>query len=483
MSDWETVIGVEVHVELSTETKMFCGCPNEFGVEPNTLICPVCLGLPGSLPVVNKRAIEYAIRIGLALNCDVASSCLFHRKNYFYPDMPKDFQISQYDEPICHGGWLDVATDGEASRVGITRAHLEEDTGKSTHVGEGGRIHEATHSLEDYNRAGVPLVEIVSEPDIRSPAEARAYVGELRSVLRSLDVSDVKMEEGSMRCDANISTRSKGESEFGTKVEIKNMNSLRSLQHALEYEEERQRDLLENGGTVGQETRHWNESDGITHSMRSKEEAFDYRYFPEPDLVPLAPPRDWVDEIADSMPELPDARRERLKSEWKLTAHQISTLTSVDGLLELVSDAVVAGADPKDAANWAMGDVLARLKTDGTEASQSWLSGEKLAELCALVSDGTLSNKLAKQVLATVMETGKAPRDVVEEEGLAQVSDEGELKTLVSELISANPEEAERLKAGEEKLLGFFVGEAMKATRGQANPKALNELIRSELSE
>lgn len=474
MTKWQTVIGIEVHVELATATKMFCGCANEFGSPPNTQTCPVCLGLPGSLPVVNEMAVDYAMRIGLALDCEVAGSCLFHRKNYFYPDMPKDFQISQYDEPICHGGFLDVT----GGRVGVTRAHLEEDTGKSTHIGEGGRIHGATHSLIDYNRAGVPLVEIVSEPDITSPSHARAYVTELREVLLSLGVSDVKMEEGSMRCDANISL---GLGELGTKVEIKNMNSLRSLQRALEFEEERQREVLDAGGAVAQETRHWNETEGLTHSMRSKEEAFDYRYFPEPDLVPIAPSRQRVDEIAASMPELPAARRERIKAEWKIPDQQIETITS-SGLLNLVQEAVLHGADPVAASNWATGDILAKLKTEGFEADQSWINGEKLAELCELVSEGTLSNKLAKQILANVMETGRSPREIVEEEGLAQVSDSSELEAIVDEIVEANPDEAERYRNGEEKLLGFFVGQAMKATRGKGNPQALNDLFKSRLA-
>lgn len=477
MTQLETVIGIEVHVELSTDTKMFCGCANRFGAPPNTNTCPVCLGLPGSLPVVNEQAVRDAIKIGLALNCEVAEGCLFHRKNYFYPDMPKDFQISQYDEPICFGGHLDV----EGGRVGITRAHMEEDTGKSTHIGEGGRIHDATHSLIDYNRAGVPLIEIVSEPDITGPAHARAYATELRNVLRSLSVSDVKMEEGSMRCDANISLREPG-GEFGTKVEIKNMNSLRSLQRALEYEETRQREVLESGGAVVQETRHWNEADGETHSMRSKEEAFDYRYFPEPDLVPMAPPPALVEEIQSSLPELPAARRTRLAAEWGLTDQQIFTLTSVDGLLDIVSDAVGSGADPVAATNWATGDVLAKLKSDGVDADQSGLNGHKLANLCDLVTNGTLSTKLAKQVLITVMETGKGPGEIVEEEGLAQVSDESELSAIAETIVNDNPGEAERYRAGEEKLLGFFVGQAMKATRGKGNPQALNELFRSKLS-
>lgn len=476
MSSFETVIGIEVHVELSTNTKMFCGCANEFGAPPNTNTCPVCLGLPGSLPVINEQAVRDAVKIGLALNCEIAGACLFHRKNYFYPDMPKDFQISQYDEPICYDGYLDV----EGGRVGITRAHMEEDTGKSTHIGEDGRIHDATHSLIDYNRAGVPLIEIVSRPDITSPSHARAYATELRNVLRSLGVSDVKMEEGSMRCDANISLREPG-SALGTKVEIKNMNSLRSLQRALEYEEARQREILESGGAVTQETRHWNEADCQTHSMRSKEEAFDYRYFPEPDLVPLAPPPALVEELRSSIPELPAARRARLASEWSLTDQQISTLTSVDGLLEIVSDAVARGADPVTATNWATGDVLAKLKSDSIDADQSGLNGHKLADLCALVANGILSTKLAKQVLITIMETGKRPGQIIEEEGLAQVTDESELAAIVESIVNDNPDEAERYRAGEEKLLGFFVGQAMKATRGKGNPQTLNELIRSKL--
>ncbi|MGH9015643.1 MAG: Asp-tRNA(Asn)/Glu-tRNA(Gln) amidotransferase subunit GatB [Acidimicrobiia bacterium] len=480
---WETVIGLEVHVELATTTKLFCGCPNEFGAEPNTNVCPVCLGLPGSLPVLNERAVEFALRVGEALKCTVPGHSIFHRKNYFYPDMPKDYQVSQYDEPICVDGRLDV----DGVRIGIERAHMEEDTGKTLHIGGGGRIHEADHSLVDYNRAGVPLMEIVSRPDLRSSSQARAYVSELRAVLQAIGVSDVKMEEGSLRVDANVSLRPAGTDQLGTKVEIKNMNSLRSLGRALEFEIERQRALLESGERVVQETRHWDEEDGRTHGMRSKEEAFDYRYFPEPDLVPVAPDAETRERVRASMPELPAARRARLAADWGISEHDAAVLVGVPGLAEYAEAAVVAldGGTAKDVVNWATGDVLAHLHETGGAPGGLPLAPDGLAELVGLVADRTLSRNLAKDVLAVCLRERQRPRQVVEERGLAQVRDEGELATLVDGILADNPSEVERYREGDDKarkkLHGFFMGKAMKATQGKADPQLLTRLLDQRL--
>ncbi len=481
MTAYETVIGLEVHCELATRTKMFCSCPNGFGAEPNTSVCPVCLGLPGALPVLNEAAVEFALRVGEALHCRVPETSIFHRKNYFYPDMPKNFQISQYDEPICVDGFLEI--DGEA--VGIERAHLEEDTGKTVHIGAGGRIHEADHSLVDYNRAGVPLMEIVSRPDIRSPEQARAYVTELREVLGAIGVSDVKMEEGSLRIDANISLREAGTERLGTKVEIKNMNSLRSLARALEYEQGRQAAVLADGGSITQETRHWDEEAGRTHSLRSKEEAFDYRYFPEPDLVPLAPPAEWRERVRVAMPELPAARRRRLVEEWGISEQEAGVLLN-SGLADFAAAAVAAGAPAREVTNWVVGDLLARVKESGAAPGALALTPEGLAELVALVDDGTLSRPLAKEVLGAVLAGEGTPQAVVAARGLAQVSDEGELVAVVEGILAASPAEVERYRAGDDKerkkLRGFFMGKVMAATKGRGNPQALNRLLDERLS-
>ncbi len=481
MTSYETVIGLEVHCELATRTKLFCSCPNKFGAEPNTSVCPVCLGLPGSLPVLNEAVVEFALRVGEALHCRLPETSVFHRKNYFYPDMPKNFQISQYDEPVCVNGSLEV--DGE--KVGIERAHLEEDTGKTVHVGAGGRIHEADHSLVDYNRAGVPLMEIVSRPDIRSPEQARAYVTELRAVLEAIGVSDVKMEEGSLRIDANISLREQGAEGLGTKVEIKNMNSLRSLARALEFEAHRQAAVLAGGGTVTQETRHWDEHAGRTHSLRSKEEAFDYRYFPEPDLVPLAPPAEWRERVRVAMPELPAARRRRLVEEWGISDQDADVLLT-SGLADFAAAAVAAGAPPRETTNWVVGDLLARVKETDTAPRDLALTPEGLAELVALVGDGTLSRPLAKEVLVAALAGEGTPKAVVAARRLAQVSDEAELVAVVDGVLAASPAEVERYRGGDDKerkkLRGFFMGQVMAATRGRGNPQLLNRLLDQRLS-
>ncbi|MGI8797335.1 MAG: Asp-tRNA(Asn)/Glu-tRNA(Gln) amidotransferase subunit GatB [Acidimicrobiia bacterium] len=480
---WETVIGLEVHVELATATKLFCGCPNRFGAEPNTNICPVCLGLPGSLPVLNERAVEFALRIGDALHCTVPEHSLFHRKNYFYPDMPKDYQISQYDEPVCVEGWLEV----DGTRLGIERAHMEEDTGKTLHVGGGGRIHEADYSLVDYNRAGVPLMEIVSHPDMRSAEQARSYVAELRAVLQTIAVSDVKMEEGSFRIDANVSLRPEGSADLGTKVEVKNMNSLRSLGRALEFEVGRQRELLESGERVVQETRHWDEDAGVTHGMRTKEGSEDYRYFPEPDLVPVAPDADMRARVRSEMPELPAERRERLTAEWGIGEHEARVLVATAGLADYAEAAVaaLAGGTAKDVVNWCTGNVLGYLNETGSAVVDLPLASEGLAELVGLVVDGTLSRNLAKDVLVECLRSGRRPRAVVDEKGLAQVSDEGELAAVIDGILADNPGEVEQFRAGDDKIRkkkqGFFMGKAMKATEGKANPQLLKRLLDERL--
>ncbi len=466
-ASWETVVGLEVHCELRTATKLFCGCRNAFGADPNTNICPVCLGLPGSLPVLNREAVELAMRVGIALHCRVEPS-IFHRKNYFYPDMPKDYQVSQYDEPINIEGWLELP---DAHRIGVVRAHIEEDTGKTTHVGGGGRIHEAAFSLVDYNRAGVPLVEIVSEPDIRSAEQARAYVDELRSILVAAGVSDGKMEEGSLRVDANVSVRPTGSSEYGTRCEIKNMNSLRSLGRAIEYEARRQVELLEGGGRVVQETRHWNEDDGRTHSMRSKEEAFDYRYFPEPDLVPLAPSGEWVAQVRANLPVLPAERRARVA---ELVGHEpgsdpVVTVVRQD-LDGLVAAAVAAGGDPRVALNRAANEVAA-----APEAGRA-LDPASFAKLVAMEAAGTLTATQSKKVLGEMLERGGDPEKIAADFGFEALG-ENVAAAALDEAIAANPGQWEKYAGGNDKMAGFFVGAVMKATGGKANGAEVTRLL------
>jgi aspartyl-tRNA(Asn)/glutamyl-tRNA(Gln) amidotransferase subunit B len=480
---YEAVIGLEVHCELSTATKLFCGCPNEFGAEPNTHVCPVCLGLPGSLPVLNEQAVEYALRFAEAVHLRVPAQSTFARKNYFYPDMPKDYQISQYDDPITIDGWLEV----DGGRVGIERAHLEEDTGKTVHVGGGGRIHEADHSLVDYNRAGVPLMEIVSRPDIRSAEHAREYVSELRAVLQAIGVSDVKMEEGSMRVDANVSVRPAGTSELGTKVEIKNMNSLRSLGRAIEYEIERQTLALEAGERIVQETRHWDEADGRTHSMRTKEGSSDYRYFPEPDLVPVAPTEAMRAAVRASMPELPAARRARLVEEWGIRDSDARVLVGTEGLADYAEAAVVAldGGTPADVVNWCVGDVLGHLNETGLSPVVLPLAPDGLAELVGLVAAGTISRQQAKDVLAECLQEPKRPKQVVEERGLSQVSDVGELEAVVDQVLADNADAVAEWRTGDDKVrkkkYGFLRGEIMKALKGSGNPQVVLQLLDQKL--
>ena len=464
---WELVVGLEVHCELATATKLFCGCPNQFGSEPNTNVCPVCLGLPGSLPVLNRTAVEYAMRLGRALHCTVEPST-FARKNYFYPDMPKDYQVTQFDQPTNVEGHLDLPT---GQRVGIERAHIEEDTGKSTHVGGGGRIHEAGHSLVDYNRAGVPLVEIVGKPDLRSGEDAKAYVSELRAVLLAVEVSDAKMEEGSMRVDANVSVRRTGTDEFGTRCEIKNLNSLRSLGRAIDYEARRQVDLIEAGDRVIQQTRHWDEADGRTHTLRSKEEAYDYRYFPEPDLVPLVPDAELLAAIEASVPVLPAERRVTVAEAAGVTPAD-AALVVERGLDGLVLAAIAAGADPLRVLTHADHN----LAVEGAEA----LDPAALAELVTMEADGALTATQAKTVLAEMVAGGGSPAEIASAKGFEALSAD-DLGGVVDGIIAANPEQWERFVAGDDKtrgkLTGFFVGQVMKATQGNADGKAVTALL------
>ncbi len=483
---YDPVIGLEVHVELGTVTKMFCGSPAEFGADPNSAVCPVCLGLPGSLPVVNRAAIEYTIRIGLALNCSIASWCRFARKNYFYPDMPKNFQISQYDEPLCTDGWLDVTVDETTVRVGIERVHLEEDTGKSLHVGGAtGRIHGADYSLEDYNRAGIPLVEVVTKPipgtGALAPVVARAYVTELRDLLRALDVSDVRMEEGSLRCDVNTSLTPRGSGAWGTRTETKNVNSLRSVERAVRFEIERQAAVLDAGGRVVQETRHFQEDSGTTTPGRSKEEAQDYRYFPEPDLVPVAPSREWVEELRATLPELPSARRARLQAEWGLSDREMAAVRNA-GALDLVAETVAAGAPAAEATKWWRGELSRRAHESGTELAELPVTPVKVARVIALVASGQLNDGLARQVLDGVLAGEGSPDEIVAARGLAVVSDDTALLAVIDEAIAANPDVTEKVRSGKTAAAGVLVGAVMKATRGQADAARVHELILERLT-
>jgi aspartyl-tRNA(Asn)/glutamyl-tRNA(Gln) amidotransferase subunit B len=483
---YEPLIGLETHVELGTRTKMFCGCITTFGAEPNSQVCPVCLGLPGSLPVVNRTAIEYAIRIGLALNCTIATWCRFARKNYFYPDMPKNFQISQYDEPLCTDGYLDVAVGERTIRVGIERVHLEEDTGKSLHVGGAtGRIHGAEYSLVDYNRAGIPLVEIVTKPiegtGADAPVAARAYVTELRDLLRSLGVSDVRMEEGSLRCDVNTSIAPRGSGRWGTRTETKNVNSLRSVERAVLFEIERQAAVLDAGGRIVQETRHFHEDSGTTTPGRSKEEAQDYRYFPEPDLVPVAPPREWVEQIRAALPEAPHARRARLQAEWELSDLDMAALSNA-GALDLVAETVAAGASPADARKWWRGELARRANDAGVELAALAIGPAEVARVAELVASGALNDRLARDVIDGVLDGEGSPDEVVASRKLSVVSDDGALNAAIDQAIAAQPEVAARVREGKVAAAGPLVGAVMKATGGKADAARVRQLILDRLS-
>ncbi len=477
--DYEIVIGLEVHAELKTESKIFCSCSTAFGAEPNTQVCPGCAGFPGMLPVLNEKVVEIGIKAGLALNSEIAQICKFDRKNYFYPDLPSAYQLSQYYQPICKGGYLDIDLDGEKIRVGITRAHLEEDAGKLVHQGD---ITTTPFSLVDLNRSGLPLLEIVSEPDMRSAQQARAYVEKLRSILLFAGVSDCKMQEGSLRCDANVSVRPWGQKEFGTRTEIKNLNSFRALERAIEYEAGRQMEALEDGETIIQETRTWDEEKGITRSMRSKEDAHDYRYFPDPDLPPLRIDQAWIDRIKAIMPELPDQAGKRLVEEYGLSEYDAALITLTPQNLKFFDETVSLYPDAKAVSNWMMGELSRLLNQNGLEIEECKVKPAGLADMLKLVKDGTISGKMAKSVFEEIFNTGHDPAVIVKEKGLLQISDEGSLAPIIDEIVKNNPKVVQDYKNGKEKAFGFFIGQIMKATRGQANPELVNTMLKERLS-
>jgi aspartyl-tRNA(Asn)/glutamyl-tRNA(Gln) amidotransferase subunit B len=472
---YEVVIGLEVHAQLKTKSKIFAPDGTEFGNEQNTQISPITLGMPGVLPVLNKRVVDMAILTGLALNSKIPNRCKFDRKQYFYPDLPKGYQISQYDEPICVGGYLDI----QGKRIGITRAHLEEDAGKLVHSGSDG-IAGSNYSLVDLNRAGTPLLEIVSEPDMRSSDEAKAYTEELRNILRYINVCDGNLEEGSMRCDANISVMPKGSTEFGTRAEIKNVNSFRALQRAIEYEIERQIDLVEEGERVIQETRLWDDNLGETRSMRSKEDAHDYRYFPEPDLMPLEISQEWIERIKETMPELPTAKRARYMS-LGLSEYDAGIIVEQMDLALFFDETIKLGANIKTSVNFLMGEIAAYLKEEKLSINETKLSPENLVELVNLIEKGTISNNIGKQIIFTMLKEGTSASDIVEKQGLSQISDEGALKEIIQKVISSNSGQVNAYKGGKVQLFGFFVGQVMKETKGRANPKTVNELLKELL--
>lgn len=471
---YEAVIGLEVHAQMLTESKIFCGCPTAFGAEPNTQTCPICTGMPGVLPVLNKKAVEFAIKTGLAMNCKISNYSRFARKNYFYPDLPKNYQISQYELPICHGGYVNIYHEGKVKRIGITRIHLEEDAGKNIHA-------EGNYSFVDFNRTGVPLMEIVSEPDIRSASEAAEFMRKLWTILRYLEVCDGNMEQGSLRCDANISVRPSGQTQFGVRTEIKNINSFKFVEKAVEYEIKRQIRVLEEGGSIVQETRLWDPTAGVTHSMRSKEEAHDYRYFPEPDLMPLVGLADNLDKILAILPELPDIKRSRFISQYGLPEQDADLLVSEKSMAEWFEEAVKCGGQPKAVSNWMLGELLKLLNEHNMSITDCPLKPSHLAGMLKLVENGTISGKIGKTVFEEMFQSGKDAESIVKEKGLVQIKDEGMLDKLVEEILVRNPKEVERFKAGDEKLLGFFVGQVMKATKGKANPQIVNELIKKKL--
>ena len=473
---YEAVIGLEVHAQLLTESKIFCGCSTKFGAPPNTQTCPVCIGLPGVLPVLNRKAVNFAVMMSLATQCRIEPYCRFARKNYFYPDLPKGYQISQYELPLSKGGSVEIVVDGDIKRIGLTRIHMEEDAGKSIHDGGGNT------SLVDLNRAGVPLIEIVSEPEIRSPEEAVAYLKKVREMLRYLDICDGNMEEGSFRCDANVSVRPVGEKGFGTKTEVKNMNSFRFVQRAIDYEISRQIEVLEGGGRVIQETRLWDADSGVTMSMRSKEEAHDYRYFPEPDLVPLEVSVEWQEEIRKKLPELPDEKRDRFIREYEIPPYDAQVLTSSKALANFFEECIKEYRSPKVLSNWIMGDLLRELKLTGVDIDESLLKPRHLAKMVKMIDDGVISGKIAKAVFEDMYRTGNDPEDIVKEKGLVQVTDEREIEEYTARVIAENPKEAEAYRGGKERVLGFLVGQVMKLSGGKANPAKVNEILKRMLS-
>jgi aspartyl-tRNA(Asn)/glutamyl-tRNA(Gln) amidotransferase subunit B len=477
---YETVIGLEVHVQLTTNTKIFCGCSKDFGQSPNSQTCPVCLGLPGALPVLNKKAVELAIKTGLATNCQIAPRSIFARKNYFYPDLPKGYQISQFELPICEHGWLDIdLEDGGRKRIGITRAHMEEDAGKLVH---GDTPETAGASLVDLNRACTPLLEIVSEPDMRSADEAIDYLKKLHQIVVYLGVCDGNLEEGSFRCDANVSVRPYGQEEFGTRAELKNINSFRFIKQAIEYEVERQIDLIEEGGKVVQETRLFDSDTGMTRSMRGKEEAHDYRYFPDPDLVPLVISPEWIEEVRETLPELPEVKRARFVEELGLSAYDAGVLASDRALADYFDACVALGSDAKSCANWVMGEVLRKLKETDSDITEAPITPERLTGLLSRIADNTISGKIAKTVFEKMWQNGQSADQIIDAEGLKQVTDTGAIEGLVDEVIAANPAQVAEYLGGKDKLIGFFVGKVMQASQGKANPGMVNQLLKKKLT-
>jgi len=475
--EFESVIGLEVHAQLKTQTKIFCACSTEFGAAPNTHICPVCMGMPGVLPVLNKKVVEYAIRMAIATDCDIQRESRFARKNYFYPDLPKNYQISQYELPLATNGHIFVELeDGSKKRIGITRIHIEEDAGKLNHDPL------RPVSLVDLNRTGTPLIEIVSEPDIRTPEEAGAYLRKLRSILRYLEICDGNMEEGSFRCDANVSIMPKGSTVFGTRTEVKNVNSFKHVEKAIQYEIERQKDVFFDGGRVIQETRLWDPNKNITNSMRGKEDAHDYRYFPDPDLLPLIVESDWIDSVKSSLPELPEQKKARFIEQFGLSGYDAEVLTSGHELANYFEDCLKDYKHPKQAANWIMGSLLGLLNAESKTIDQSPISASDLANLLKLIDEGVISGKIAKTVFDDMAKTGKPPKQIVEEKGLVQVTDTGAIEEVVLNIIAKNPKQVEQYKNGKDTLFGFFVGQVMKETKGKANPKAVNEILKAKLS-
>jgi len=472
---YEAVIGLEIHAQLLTDTKIFCGCSTRFGSDPNTQICPVCTGMPGVLPVMNRKAVEYVVRTGLALHCDISSYSRFARKNYFYPDLPKGYQISQFELPLCEHGFVDITVEGKAKRVALTRIHLEEDAGKNIHEGGG---HD---SAVDLNRAGVPLMEIVTEPDIRSAAEAAAFMKKLRAIVRYIGVCDGNMEQGSLRCDANVSIRPSGQEAYGVKTEIKNMNSFRYVEKALDYEIKRQIRALQDGVRIIQETRLWNTEKGVTESMRSKEEAHDYRYFPDPDLMPIEFEKSLIDRIQSELVELPDEKHRRFVDEHGISDEDAGLLVAERETAEWFEVAVKAGGDPKNICNWIKGDFAKLLKDNNTQINESLVTPQMLVAMLSLVEKGTISGRIAKTVFEEMYRTGKTADEVVEEKGLVQISDASGIETIIDEVLNNSTGEVARFREGETKLMGFFVGQVMKATKGKANPKIVNELLRKKL--
>ncbi len=480
MSDYEVIIGLEVHVELKTATKIFCGCTTAFGGEPNTHVCPVCLGLPGTLPILNQKVLEYAVKAGLALNCQIAEYSKFDRKNYFYPDLTKAYQISQYDLPIAEHGYIDIIVGGKEKRIGITRIHMEEDAGKLVH--QGSTITTASGSLADYNRAGIPLIEIVSEPDMRSAEEVKAYLEMLKAIIEYIGVSDARMEQGSLRCDVNLSLRPFGQAVFGTRAEIKNLNSFRSVERAIKYEIARQEDILNDDGQVVQETRTWDETKGQTFSLRSKEDSDDYRYFPEPDLPPIIVDKAWVEQLRQDLPELPGAKKMRLIAEDHLPEYDASIITASKGTADFYDGLRKHYDDAKKAANWIMGELMAKMNSQNVDWSELKIIPENMAQLLSELDKGAISGKIAKEVFAEMFDTGKKAAEIIKEKGLVQISDTNAISTVIDDVLANNPKSVEDFKGGKKQAMGFLVGQVMKATKGQANPAVVNQLLNEKLS-